>query len=353
MATVRLRYVNAFRDRHGKVRYYFRKGATCEPLPGSPGTTVFSEAYDVLIALHAPHAGARRRRGASQEGTLVWVIERYKASAVWTKELRPSTKEVYDRHFDWLRQRCGDGDLRTLTERHVRAMRNELKDRTTVADAVVGKIGMLWRFAKEHLGMDDLGPNPTREVANLHGTSTPHPAWPDELCEKFEQFDNPRLVRAYFLLRYTGQRRSDVVKMERKHFDGSAISVVQQKTGAHVWVPCHQRLREHLNATGYERPYLLLNSHGRPYRETSLTNVVILACKDLGFPGFSPHGLRHRAGAALAESGCSIDEIMSILGHETEDEARNYVTQANKRVMAASAIEKWDRMSNKSYKPSE
>jgi hypothetical protein len=57
-----------------------------------------------------------------------------------------------------------DGKAARMTERHVRAMRNELKDRTTVADAVVGKIGMLWGFAKEHLGMDDLGPNPTREV---------------------------------------------------------------------------------------------------------------------------------------------------------------------------------------------
>jgi hypothetical protein len=66
-------------------------------------------------------------------------------------------------------------------------MRNELKDRTTVADAVVGKIGMLWSFAKEHLGMDDLGPNPTREVADLHGASKPHPAWPDDLCDRFEQ----------------------------------------------------------------------------------------------------------------------------------------------------------------------
>jgi integrase len=351
MATIKLRYVNEFRDRHGKPRYYFRKGATCEPLPGTPGSPVFSEAYDLLLAAHAPHAIVRRGRMAAQDGTLAWVIEQYKLSDAWKKELRPSTKEVYDRHFDWLRKRCGSGDLRTLTERHVRAMRNELKDRTTVADAVVGKIGMLWRYAKEHLGMDDLGPNPTREVADLHGASKPHPAWPDDLCEKFEQLGNRGLVRAYFLLRYTGQRRSDVVKMERKHFDGSAISVVQQKTGTHVWIPCHQRLREHLRATGYEQPYLLQSSLGKPLRETSLTNMVITACKALGFPGFSPHGLRHRAGAALAESGCSMDEIMSILGHATEGEARGYVTQANKRVMAASAMEKWDRMSNKSYKP--
>jgi hypothetical protein len=66
----------------------------------------------------------------------------------------------------------------------------------TFADAVVGKIGMLWSFAKEHLGMDDLGPNPTREVANLHGASTPHPKWPEELCRAFEQLDKPRELTA-------------------------------------------------------------------------------------------------------------------------------------------------------------
>jgi hypothetical protein len=130
MATVRLRYINEFKDRHGKRRYYFRKGAVCEPLPGAPGSAVFSEAYDGLLALHASHTIIRRGRTAAQEGTLVWVIEQYKKSDLWTKELRGSTKEVYDRHFDWLRTRCGAGDLRTLTERHVRTMRNELKDRT-------------------------------------------------------------------------------------------------------------------------------------------------------------------------------------------------------------------------------
>jgi hypothetical protein len=127
------------------------------------------EAYDLLLATHAPQAVARRGRATAQEGTLAWVIEQYKTSDVWTKELRASTKEVYDRHFDWLRKRCGAGDLRTMSERHVRALRNELKDRTTVADAVVGKIRMLWRFAKEHLGMDDLGPNPTVRLPTFMG----------------------------------------------------------------------------------------------------------------------------------------------------------------------------------------
>ena len=104
-------------------------------------------------------------------------------------------------------------------------------------------------------------------------------------------------------------------------------------------------------ATGFDQPYLLTSSTGYPYKATSLTNLIIAECKGFGFSGFSPHGLRHLAGAALAEAGCTVDEIMSILGHKTEHEARVYVQQANRKVMASSGVLKWDRMSNKSYKP--
>ncbi len=36
-----------------------------------------------------------------------------------------------------------------------------------------------------------------------------------------------------------------------------------------------------------------------------------------------------------------MDEIMSILGHLTENEARVYVQQARRKVMARSAMQKW------------
>ena len=70
--------------------------------------------------------------------------------------------------------------------------------------------------------------------------------------------------------------------------------------------------------------------------------MICNACTELGWPGYSPHGLRHLAGAALAEAGASMDEIMAILGHLTEDEARVYVQQARRKVMAKSAMRKWE-----------
>jgi integrase len=339
MATIRLPYVNSFRDRHGRMRHYFRRGGASEPLP-APGTLGFSEAYEDCLARLGPKT-AGKRIGA--EGTLAWVIDRYFASDGFTKELKPSTRLVYERILGWLREKYGRAEFASLKEHNVRKIRNELRERPSVADRTVDKIGMLWRFAKEDLEIRDLGPDPSREVAGIHSKSNPHPAWPPELCRLFEDRASPRLLRAYFLLRYTGQRRSDVVAMTRKRFDGSGIEVVQEKTGTYVWIPAHKRLREHLSELGIEGDYLLLSSWGTPYKATSLTNQICDLCTELGYRGHSPHGLRHLAGSALAEAGCTSREIMSILGHLTEREAAGYVQQANRKVMAVNAMGKWEK----------
>jgi integrase len=100
-------------------------------------------------------------------------------------------------------------------------------------------------------------------------------------------------------------------------------------------------LRMKLAQVEHASPYILTSQYGGPFKATSITNAVCDACSDFGFPGYSPHGLRHLAGAELAEAGCSMHEIMSILGHLTEKEAAHYVRQAQRKKMAQSGMDKW------------
>jgi integrase len=104
---------------------------------------------------------------------------------------------------------------------------------------------------------------------------------------------------------------------------------------------CHPILQPILSELPRDGEYILMSERGDRYRETSLTNMICSASAEPGFPGYSPHGLRHLAGSALAEAGCSTPEIMFVLGHLTEKEAATYVKQARRTVMARSAMDEW------------
>ena len=51
------------------------------------------------------------------------------------------------------------------------------------------------------------------------------------------------------------------------------------------------------------------------------------------------HGVRKAVGTLLAEAGLSEDTVMAILGHETSEEARKYIQNANRDKLADEAME--------------
>src|SRR4051812_46770280 len=59
MAKVKLKYVNSFRDRHGKLRHQMRvPGAKSFQLPGLPGSEEFMGAYQTGLARNSVHSVA-------------------------------------------------------------------------------------------------------------------------------------------------------------------------------------------------------------------------------------------------------------------------------------------------------
>ena len=64
MPLVRLRHVNKFVDRHGRVRIYFRQaGCKAIPLPGPIGSPEFMEAYNAAISEPLPKVGVPLKAG--------------------------------------------------------------------------------------------------------------------------------------------------------------------------------------------------------------------------------------------------------------------------------------------------
>jgi len=174
-------------------------------------------------------------------------------------------------------------------------------------------------------------------------THKKHEPWPDEVIAAFLKTAPNHLRLAVMLLLYTGQRRSDVVKMKWSQFDGNFIDVVQQKTGAYVPIPCHQRLKEILNVLPRQSEFILTGERTKQYKPDSLTRLVATQLHQLGIHGYSVHGLRSNAAQALAGVGCSISEIMAITGHKNPAMALHYAKRAEKKKLAQAAIARWEK----------
>jgi hypothetical protein len=106
--------------------------------------------------------------------------------------------------------------------------------------------------------------------------------------------ENRSWATMFMLLRYTGQRTSDCAKMQWADNNEArqAIYVTQQKTGKKMWVPCHRRLREWLAATPRTSDFIVMSRNGEKFDSTSVSSTVSKVAKQLGFAGYSAHGLR-------------------------------------------------------------
>jgi integrase len=242
-----------------------------------------------------------------------------------------------------MRRRFGGGLLTDLTPRHVKIIRDTMKATFTAstADIALGLLSTLWDYADEHLDLE-LGANPAHGIRRIHKVMNEHQPWPKELIEKFCAVVPPELRLALKLLLFTGQRRSDVVKMKWSQFDGAEIEVIQQKTREALTIPCHRELRAALSATPRRSEFILLGERGARYSPEGLSMAFRRALRRLGARGYSVHGIRKNAGVALADAGCGIREVMAILGHRTHAMALHYTRKADQRREARSAIEKWE-----------
>jgi integrase len=147
---------------------------------------------------------------------------------------------------------------------------------------------------------------------------------------------------AFGLMLYTAQRRSDIVRLGRQHIDQDGwLCFNQQKTGTRVEIPILPNLTRSVEATTTGEMQFIVTSHGKPFTSNGFGNKFREWCNAAGLTDCSAHGIRKATAARLAELGCSEDEIAAITGHLTQKEVARYTKAARRRVMAASAMQKF------------
>jgi enterobacteria phage integrase len=339
MARIKLRYVNAFVDRHGKVRYYFRRpGSRSVKLKGLPGSIEFMSAYQAALATVAPPPASPKH---VIRGSLAEITAGYFRSAAFAN-LSASSQKVYRLV------------LNPVLAAHCHRLVREMPK--TAARNIIEAIGAT-RPGKANLTRAALSQVMAYAIATGIRTDNPfagleqyrlgtHHTWTDAELAQFERRWRlgTRERLAYALLLYTGHRGGDVVKMTRNDVVNGQIRVSQDKarkgTTNELMIPIHPALSRALKAGPVVgMTHLITDARGRPLR--GLTALIERAARRAGLPECCvAHGLRKAALRRLAEAGSTTKEIAAVSGHRSLSEIENYTAAADQVRLARAAVAK-------------
>jgi len=326
----RLPYIQRFPDRHGKMRYYFRRGKARAALPSpADGWPEFLAAYE------------QARKGLPstprETGTIAALIAEYVGSADYLA-LKPNSRDTYRNALEFLRERdSAKAPIAAVKRKHVLMLRDELAEATPgKANLVLKVLRILFQFA---IDREYIETNPTLKVKAVKGGS--YRSWTDAELLAFEsrwaRGTTPRLI--YELALATGQRRGDVAKMTWADIEAGVVAVVQEKTGNKVWVPLHWSLAREIELRQRTHLVVATTDGGRPFTPTYLGSFFAEAIAAASLADDCVlHGLRKAAARRLAEAGASDAEIMSVTGHTSREMVTLYTRDADNKRLAKAAI---------------
>lgn len=329
-------FVELWRDRHGKVRCYFRKERGPRfALPNTVGSDEFKAAYEAALA--GQLAPVRERYSRAAAGTLNALVISYKQSVAY-KGLRETTKAGYASRIETLRTVHGHRTIAGLSrERIITGILQPYADRPGAALSILKMLRVLIRHA---INIRWLKHDPSlgikRPKMNRIRSCT------EDEIETYRQrwALGTKQRTAFELFLNTGQRRSDVVRMAWSHITAeNKIKVVQQKTGKALLIPLHRDALAALAAFKREHVSILTTAYGRSFTVDGFSQWMRDAISKAGLPiDCKPHGLRKATGRRLAQAGATTKMIMSILGHTTLAEAERYTEEADQVRLAEDAV---------------
>ena len=256
--------------------------------------------------------------------------------------MKPASRELYLYAIRWLRKRPSMAlPVAAVTRDQIRTMRDELAETTPgKANVVLRVFRVLMSYAVERGWRTE---NPALRLKTIKGGE--HRSWTDAELLQFEERwprgTTERLI--YELALGTGQRRGDIAKMTWADVKDGGINVVQEKTGAKIWVPLHASLKHELDSVQRRAAVILTTPTGRSYTSDYLGMWFSRAISESALPTDCVlHGLRKTATRRLAEAGASDREIMAITGHATTEMVGHYVKQADQADHLAFDSQKFD-----------
>jgi hypothetical protein len=230
MLSACFRYVYEDVDRHGNVRIYFWRGKGHKKvrLRAVVGSADFAADYEAALAQSSadPELTSHNSLDPPQTGTWRWLCVEYFGSEEF-RWLDPRTQRVRRRILEGTYEEkiapdsmrvFAEAPIAELTPLAMRVLRDRKARAPEAANSRLKAARQVFSWAKT-MNLKGVSSNPAREVPYLKRSGTGWHSWSIEEIEQYERRHpvgtRARLALALFM--YTGQRRSDVVRLGRQH----------------------------------------------------------------------------------------------------------------------------------------
>jgi len=254
-------FVECWRDRHGKLRVYFRKNRGRRiPLPSNIGSDEFDDAYHSALA--GRFLPGQQKRDGPRHGTLDALIVSYVRSSAYAG-LRQTTRIGYASRIEALRTTHGHRTVAGLTRQRI--VSGILEPYAGRPGAALSTLRMLRVLIRHAIDIGWLDHDPSLGIKRPKGKEIR--SWTDAEIRKFEEQwpigTKQRL--AFALMLYTGQRRGDVHRMTWADVSEGSIQVVQQKIGRKLRIPLHRGLLAVLAIASRDHLTIINTQQGKPF----------------------------------------------------------------------------------------
>lgn len=346
-------FVKPWTDRHGRVRWRFRRLGKVTYLPGQPGDAEFETAFEACVRgvdLPKPKRAIVRQLPTAAPPRSIraaWVCY-VKGSPEW-HECSPETRARQTAIAEsFLNEPVSEGEpswgslpIADLKRRHMKLI---IARMSATPHAARHRLVVIRKMITAALDQEWIETDPTYGL-KYRPKYKGHRAWTWTELEAFERHwpvgSTPRLV--YTLAFWFGNRRKDVAAMTPADIDMSAgvATVEQSKTGKVVRIPLSPDARAAIAKLDLAAPALVMTEYGKPYSHKSLTEMMRIWTAKAGLTsGCVLHGLRKTLGALTAEAGGTTKQSMAILGHIDIAHAELYSRAADEAILAREGMEK-------------
>jgi integrase len=340
--------VTSYPDRHGKLRWRWRKtGFPTYHFRNPPDTAGFKDELAACEAGAPIEVGGGRRIPRSVSD----LVARYYGSTNFNRggDADRNRRRLLIESF---RKPFGDDLVANFRWDHIEAILAErAKKVTNESGRVVGgpvaalnlrkQLRRLFAYAKR-LGW--IADNPVDEAERIAAPKTGgYHSWTEDDIAAY-QAHHPLGTRARLALEimlWTGMRRGDARLFGPEHLKDGQIDYRQGKTGNRLSIAAATQLIQAIDAmqrVGIKT--YLVNEYGDPFTAAGFGNKMRQWCDEAGLTKCTAHGLRKAAGRRLAENGEQQQAIKAVGGWKADAEVTTYTAAADQKRLASGAIER-------------